>query len=176
MIDALFLDRDGIINEIVMREAVVGSPRNLEELKIRDDFSSFYQKLSFFRWRLLVVSNQPDVRRKLMSQEILGSMTEVLLEKFPKLEFDYCVHDDLDQCSCRKPKPGMIAKGLIKHRIKPERAVMIGDSNKDIEAGQRAGLKTILLRTPYNQEQTCSPDFSIDGLSEIFTVLGHQEE
>ena len=63
MIDAVFLDRDGIINEVVMRGDVVGSPRNLEEFKIRDEFSHFYQKIAALELPILVVSNQPDVRR-----------------------------------------------------------------------------------------------------------------
>lgn len=172
MIDILFLDRDGIINEVVMRGDVVGSPRTLRELRIRDDFSRLYQRLVSCSFRMMVVSNQPDVRRNLMSQENLDLITSAILEKFPKLEFTYCVHDDREQCSCRKPKPGMLTKGLKKYELRPERAVMIGDSHKDVEAGRGAEVKTVLLRTPYNRAQISTPDFTINDLSEVDAILG----
>lgn len=175
MIDALFLDRDGIINEVVMRGNVVSSPRNLDELKIRDEFSHFYQKIVFLKFPLLVVSNQPDVRRDLMSHQDLDSITEFIAKKFPKLQFTYCVHDDRDQCACRKPKPGMIADLLKKYSLEAQKSWIIGDSDRDIEAGHRAGVTTILLRTPYNRIQ-CFPHFAINGLSEFFSILSHRNK
>lgn len=172
MIDIIFLDRDGIVNEVVMRGDVGGSPRTLDEFRIREDFSRLYQKLISCPFRMIVVSNQPDVRRNLMSQGNLDLITSAILEKFPKLEFMYCIHDDRDQCSCRKPKPGMLTKGLKKYELSPERAVMIGDSYKDVEAGRGAEVKTVLLRTSYNREEICTPDFTINDLSEVDAILG----
>lgn len=164
-IDALFLDRDGIINEVVMRNGIVGSPRTLEELKIREEFANFYHQVKV---PMFVVSNQPDIKRNLMSEQDLNLITESFLGRFPKLQFFYCIHDDQDQCICRKPKPGMILKILdVWHFKNP---MMIGDSYKDVEAGQQSGVLTVLLRTDYNKYQKCCPDFSINSLSEIFSL------
>ena len=171
MIDAVFLDRDGIINEVVMRGDVVGSPRNLEEFKIRDEFSHFYQKIAALELPLLVVSNQPDVRRNLMSQRNLDLMTEIITKKFPRLEISYCIHDDRDCCSCRKPQPGMITNLLKKHDFFSKRSIIIGDGEKDIEAGLRAGLTTILLRTSYNRAPKCTPHLMVQDLSQALSIL-----
>ncbi len=161
---ALFLDRDGIINEIVMRGDVVGSPRNLSELKIRQEFAELYPKIDI---PMFVVSNQPDIRRNLMTQTDLDAITNLLKQQFPKLQFSYCIHDDRDQCECRKPKPGLIVQWLKRYRLAPEDGLLIGDSAKDVEAGKQAKMATVLLRTVYNKEAKCIPNFVIDDLNEI---------
>jgi D-glycero-D-manno-heptose 1,7-bisphosphate phosphatase len=72
--------------------------------------------------------------------------------RFPKLQFSYCIHDDRDQCPCRKPKPGMILDLVRTYGLNKEKALLIGDSGKDIEAGRAAGVRTMLLRTDYNRQ------------------------
>lgn len=171
MLEALFLDRDGIINEVVMRKEVVGSPRNLQELKLRIEFISFYEKISTLNIPLFVVSNQPDVSRNLMTQKNLDLITQFLLQKFPKLQFSYCLHDDQDHCNCRKPKSGMLEEVLKKYHFNAPNCMIIGDSYKDIEAGHSAKMKTAFLRTSYNRMQKSNPHFQIHELNELIALL-----
>lgn len=171
MIEALFLDRDGVMNEVVFRGEVVGSPRLASELFIRDDFKRFYQLLSSFNLPLFVVSNQPDIRRGLMRQETLDAMTESILAEYPKLKFYYCTHDDRDHCHCRKPKTGLLDRVVQDFSLNPMRSLMIGDSDRDIEAGRRAHMKTALLMAPYNRQNRSQPDFEIAFLVDAVSLI-----
>lgn len=169
----IFLDRDGIINSVVMREDVVGSPRNLQEFEIRDDFVEFYNQISEKNLTLYVVSNQPDIRRGLMQEDTLIEMSNVLLSRFQFAEILYCRHDNSDCCACRKPKPGMLIELLHKFGIEPEDALMVGDSPKDIEAAHAANVKSVLLKTQYNMPyaEAKQPTLIINSLSELFRSL-----
>jgi len=171
MIEALFLDRDGIINEIIMRGQVVGSPRNLQELKIRDEFPLFYREAALRNIPMWVVSNQPDVRRNLMRQNDLDAITASIKSLFPTLEFVYCLHDNQDGCLCRKPKPGLIESLIHKHGFKAENCILVGDSHKDITAGNQAKVFTVLLRTSYNSRVHALPSAFVDRLTEIIPFL-----
>ena len=163
----IFLDRDGIINKVVLRDKVIGSPRMLDEFKIRQDFFDFYEKLKDKKINIFIVSNQPDVSRKLMTKNALEDINKVLTKHFSFKEICYCTHDNHDNCPCRKPKPGLIINLLNKYSLKKEESCIIGDSYKDICAGKNAGIKTIFLKTKYNQQQICTPDFTIKSLGEV---------
>jgi D-glycero-D-manno-heptose 1,7-bisphosphate phosphatase len=164
-IKTVFLDRDGIINEPVNRGSIITSPRNLAEFRLTEDFPKLYSSLA--NYELFVVTNQPDVSRGLLDPTALSSLHERLREEFDFNEIIFCPHDDRDQCDCRKPKPGMILTTLRKHGLSADEAVIIGDSYKDILAGQAAGIRTIYCRRSYNSTISCKPDFEVSGLEEI---------
>jgi D-glycero-D-manno-heptose 1,7-bisphosphate phosphatase len=170
MIKTIFLDRDGIINEVVLRDSTVTSPRTLEEFKISNDFVELYQQLESLRLNLFVVSNQPDISRNLLAKDDLESMTAEIKRKFCFREILYCTHDNNDHCNCRKPKPGMILHLLGKYNLSSQEAILVGDSYKDILAGQNAGIRTIYLRRRYNSGTPCQPDYTIDHLLEILSL------
>ena len=167
MIKNIFLDRDGIINEVVMRDQAVSSPRTLEEFSIRSDFVLFYKQIKDQNYNLFVVSNQPDIARKKMTSETLDLMTQKLYSQFNFTEIVYCTHDDTDACFCRKPKPGMIISLTNKYNLRLDKSLIIGDSCKDIRAGQNARIRTILLRTSYNKNISCFADHRVTTLQKI---------
>lgn len=171
MINNLFLDRDGIINEIIYRDSKVESPRSLAEFKIRTDFVKFYNSIVNNDLKLFVISNQPDISRRKMDIQELELMTADLRKKFNFKEISYCMHDDGDNCSCRKPKPGMIQSILLKYNLDKEESLLIGDSIKDINAGKNAGIKTVLLLTDYNKDKQIEADYHINNLHEILTLM-----
>ena len=82
MVKNIFFDRDGIINEVVMRGDVVGSPRATSEFKIRPEFKEFYRRIRNSERNLFVISNQPDIARGLMTAHELDSITQSLREHF----------------------------------------------------------------------------------------------
>lgn len=167
----LFLDRDGIINEIVIRENKIGSPRAVKEFKIRKEFFNFYTKIQSLNLNLFVVSNQPDIARKLMSQNVLNQINKILAQHFIFKEICYCTHDNSNNCLCRKPKPGLINKLIKKYNLKKEDSIIIGDNYKDIFAGQNAKISTAFLSTSYNKNFSCNPDYTITTLLEIVDKL-----
>ena len=94
-------------------------------------------------YNFFVVSNQPDIARNIMSIDVLKEIDAMLLSRFTFNEILYCIHDDGDNCNCRKPKPGMITNTLVKYNLLANESVIIGDSWKDIECGKNAGVHTV---------------------------------
>ncbi len=167
----VFLDRDGIINEVVFREAGISSPRSLSEFKIRSDFAEFYKRLSEDKQcNLFVFSNQPDIARGLLAEADLQAISEHMNERFRFLEIVYCRHDDSDECKCRKPKPGMLLYLLDKYGLAPDECIAIGDSHKDVLAAKAAGLRNILLAASYNEGRAIGADFTVSSLNDIFLL------
>jgi D-glycero-D-manno-heptose 1,7-bisphosphate phosphatase len=167
-IKTVFLDRDGIINQVVMRGSIVSSPRTVAEFQVTQDFPVLYESIRDLR--LFVVSNQPDVERGLLDVTALHEFAAILKNQFDFEEIIYCTHDDSAKCACRKPQPGMILATLKKHGLEPDEAVIIGDSYKDILAGQAAGIRTIYCLRSYNSSISCEPDFVVKGLQEIYAL------
>lgn len=170
MIKAIFLDRDGIINSVIMRGSEVGSPRFFHEFRVRNDFLLFYSEAQLRELELFVVSNQPDIKRGLLEQAELNLMTELLRQQFQFREIVYCLHDDSADCTCRKPKPGMILNLMGKYKIKSHEALLIGDSNKDILAARSAGVCSIFLRQQHNLNVSVASDYTVNSLSEVFLL------
>jgi D-glycero-D-manno-heptose 1,7-bisphosphate phosphatase len=173
MFDTIFFDRDGVINEVVLRDGVVSSPRKIEEFSLRADFIAVYEQIAKLDLNCFVVSNQPDVRRHLLSEQALSAMTDQL-SKFRFKEIIYCKHDNEDNCLCRKPKPGMLDYLIDKYNIDRSRALFVGDSEKDVLAGSLAGVKTVFFRQKHNRpgpHSDCSPDFIVDTLDEILGII-----
>ncbi len=146
----IFLDRDGVINEVIFRKDTVSSPRFIDEFKFREDFLSFAKNVDKTK-KFFVVTNQPDIKRKLLKENHLKEMHKKLMDILDFEEIFVCMHDDDDNCKCRKPKPGMILDAISKHNLFHEECIMIGDSVKDLKAANAAGIDAFLLDTNYNK-------------------------
>jgi D-glycero-D-manno-heptose 1,7-bisphosphate phosphatase len=143
---AVFLDRDGVLNELVIRDGAAVSPRRVEDFRICDGAQQAVQRLRELGVRIFVASNQPDVARGFLAPSELERMTEILTRSLPIDEVAICPHDDADDCACRKPRPGMLVAMADRWNVGLSESFVIGDSWKDIEAGKRAGCRTVLLR------------------------------
>lgn len=169
---AVFFDRDGIINEAVVRGGKPYPPTKLDDLEILPwTFASMCQ-LTDFGYVLIGVTNQPDVARGMQSRENVASFNALIQSKLPVCEIFVCYHDDADHCDCRKPKPGLIIQAAKKYRIDLSRSWMVGDRWKDIAAGQAAGLKTIFVDYHYKEPYEGAPaDFTIYNTSFIADII-----
>lgn len=170
---AVFLDRDGVLNEVVFRGKVVASPRTIEEFRLVAGIETPLQTLKSAGFRLFVVSNQPDVARNLMSAAELEKMTQRILTTCPVDRVLLCPHDDSDGCPCRKPKPGMLLQLASEEGLDLESSFMVGDSAKDVQAGRSAGCRTILLRRAYNED--VDADFVVESLSDTLSIVQRGE-
>jgi len=150
---AVFLDRDGVINEVVFHKEVnkPSSPWKFEEFEMFLDIKKPLKKLKKLGYYLFIISNQPDISRGFIEEGTTEKINQIIYKKLPIDEIITCPHDDAHNCNCRKPKPGMINILAKKYDIDKTKSFLIGDSWKDIEAGKSAGLKCILLYTPYNK-------------------------
>lgn len=151
---AVFLDRDGVINHVVYHIGIEkhSSPWNMQEFKLIEGIKKPLEELVKLGFLLFIVSNQPDIARGNLKEATTEKINKIIYEKFPIKEIKFCPHDDKDNCNCRKPKPGMIIELSKKYNINLEKSYMIGDSYKDIKAGESAGVKSILIDKIYNQD------------------------
>jgi len=168
---AVFLDRDGVLNKAVERDGKPVAPLHLSEFQIipgaAEAVQAMRQKLGA---RIIVVTNQPDVERGTLAPEELERMHRFLKEQVKPDEIVFCPHGQ-DGCRCRKPEPGMLLGAAQRWQIDLARSFMIGDSWKDMQAGTRAGCRTILLRYPYNNQ--VQADYTIENLQEAVSLMAH---
>src|SRR2546426_30269 len=98
---AVFLDRDGVINEVVFRNGKPASPRTLEEFRFCEGLEDALHRLSDAGLRLFIISNQPEIARGLLTPAVLEEITKKILASLPVERVLVCPHDDADDCACR---------------------------------------------------------------------------
>jgi histidinol-phosphate phosphatase family protein len=144
---AAFLDRDGVINRKPPEGKYV---TRWEELEILPGVPEAIVLLTRAGYCVLAVSNQRCVAKGLLTVSELESIHERLCQELETkgahlTKIYYCPHDNNPPCSCRKPAPGMLLKAARENGIKLESSWMVGDSEVDIQAGRRAGCRTVRI-------------------------------
>jgi D-glycero-D-manno-heptose 1,7-bisphosphate phosphatase len=166
---AVFFDRDGVLNRVVWRNEKPASPRSVEEFELEPEARGLMVRLKAEGFKLFVVTNQPDIRRGLMSDETLDQIHAKLAEALPVDAVSACRHDDRDGCLCRKPKPGQLIALAQAHDVDLERSFMIGDQDRDAQCGRAAGCTTLLLDRSYNTG--ASADHVVQNLSQAVEAI-----
>lgn len=151
---AVFLDRDGVVNEVRMDGPVARGPRDVDELEVTAEAVRGLERLRAAGLVLLVVSNQPDVARGEISPAALRRINERLVEVLPIDAVYCCPHDNRQGCGCRKPKPGLILAAARKWDVDLGRSCLIGDRWVDLAAAGAAGIDGILLQRDYSWSAT----------------------
>lgn len=168
---AIFLDRDGVLNRALVREGKPFPPRKLAEVEILPRVPEALLELNAAGFILITVSNQPDVARGTLTQDSVDSINAYLGDRMPMDRFIMCYHDSGDNCSCRKPKPGMLLEGAREFNIDLSRSYMVGDRWRDVEAGKNAGCKTVFIDYGYDEKQPESYDFVAGSLFEAAQII-----
>ena len=161
---AVFLDRDGVLNEAIIRGGKPYPPRDLGEFAITASAPASLDALKRKGFLLVVVTNQPDLARGRASRAEVDTINAKLTAGLPLDAIEVCEHDDNQQCECRKPKPGMILRAQRKLANDLARSFMVGDRWRDIEAGQRAGCRTVLIGNGYGEKFPCAPTVQVASL------------
>jgi D-glycero-D-manno-heptose 1,7-bisphosphate phosphatase len=172
---AVFLDRDGVLNDAVVRDGKPYSPAGLHELAIPPDVPDALRALREAGFALIVVTNQPDVARGIQERGVVEAINTELRARLPLDDVFVCYHDDRDGCSCRKPLPGLLLRAAAEHGIDLARSFMVGDRWRDVEAGRRAGCVTVRLERYYRDPGPESPPHYIaESLRDAARwILGH---
>lgn len=163
---AVFLDRDGVLNEVVIRDGKPYPPASLAALKVPDEVLPALQRLKSAGYLLLGATNQPDVVRGKTEKSLVESINAHLMASLPLDEMRVCYHDDADDCECRKPRPGLILQAAKAHGVDLTRSFMVGDRWRDIEAGQQAGCQTIWINRAYDEKQPKNPHATVTCLKD----------
>ena len=171
MRQAVFLDRDGVLNRAYVRDGKPYPPANLAELEILPGVAQALTLLRQAGYLLIVVTNQPDVARGTALQADVEAMNGYLSARLPLDDFYTCYHDGSDQCDCRKPKPGALLAAAQRYGIELASSYMVGDRWRDVEAGQQAGCKTIFLDYGYQEKRPELFDFLVHSLSEAANII-----
>ena len=144
---AVFLDRDGVINRKAVEEAYV---TRWEDFHFLPGAAEAISLLVGAGWSVIVVTNQRCIAKGLLTVPELETIHRKMLDELVKAGADleaiyYCPHEKQPPCTCRKPLPGMLFTAAHEHQIDLASSWMVGDSEKDVEAGKRAGCRTVLI-------------------------------
>ncbi len=156
---AAFLDRDGVINEIVYNDDTeqLDSPLKPEQLKLLDGAAKAIKKLKEDGYYVFIVTNQPAAAKGKTTLGDLFDINKKLKELIPEIDDIFvCFHHPLGtsfspeknlirKCECRKPKAGLIREAQEKYAIDMSNSFMAGDSFTDIKCGRAAGVKTVFI-------------------------------
>jgi D-glycero-D-manno-heptose 1,7-bisphosphate phosphatase len=163
---AVFLDRDGVINRAVVRDGRPFPPATEADLEVLPGVGDALARLRAAGFRLVVVTNQPDVARGTQRREVIDRMHARLAALLPIDEFHVCDHDDDDRCACRKPAPGLLQAAALAGGLSLRDSFMVGDRWRDVEAGRRAGCTTVFLDHGYDEPRPDRPDAIVQSLPE----------
>jgi D-glycero-D-manno-heptose 1,7-bisphosphate phosphatase len=129
--------------------------------------------LRHFGFALVLVTNQPDVARGKVDRETVEEANRQVTELLGLDMALACLHDDLDRCACRKPRPGLLLEAAAKLDISLDRSsVMIGDRWRDIDAGLAAGVTTVLIDRGYGELLNARPDHIAPNLATAAEWIG----
>lgn len=177
---AIFLDRDGVINE------EMNYLHQVEDCRFLPQVFESLQKASSFGYKLIIVTNQAGIAKGKFTDADYQALTGWILKRLGEKQIPidgvyHCPHhpesslaEYKQSCSCRKPKPGMLLQAAREHHLNLSQSYMIGDKTTDILAGKTAGCKTILVKTGYGgKDQLCpvEPDYTADNLSSAIDLI-----
>jgi D-glycero-D-manno-heptose 1,7-bisphosphate phosphatase len=182
MTRAVFLDRDGVLNRAVIRQGKPYSPAMPSDLRLLPGVREACRTLREARFALILITNQPDIARGLVTAEQVSGMNR-RLQQFLQLDgVGVCPHDDSARCTCRKPQPGLLLEAARVWKIDLESSFIVGDRWRDIEAGHRAGCRPIFVDYGYAEQRPDGPFVTVRSLREAAqwilrtTRAGHPSE
>ncbi len=142
----IFLDRDGVINKKAPEHDYIKTWNEFKFLTGVDKAINIFNNAGY---KVIVVTNQRGVARKLMSMSDLNNihinMCNELINKNAKIDDIFVCAHDKGECNCRKPQIGLFLKAEKKYQLNKNESFMIGDSKTDIEAGKSYGIKTVAI-------------------------------
>ena len=149
----VFLDRDGVINVDPNDYTTT-----IEQWIWAEGALEGIQKLTEAGFGIVIITNQACIAKGLQSEEGLEKLHRYMLDGIDRaggsiIGIYHCPHKTGDGCSCRKPEPGMLFKAAEDFSIPLSETFMIGDSLTDMEAGKRAGTRTILIDSDSNEKK-----------------------
>ncbi|MDO8564703.1 MAG: HAD-IIIA family hydrolase [bacterium] len=171
-IRAVFFDRDGVILKPIVMDGRPRPPHSVAEYKalsgVIPSAKEVVEKVKAAGFLVFLISNQPDIAYGVISKEEWHDIQNTLAG-VPFDDVFICFHRRDDNCSCMKPKPGLLLQAAEKWNIDLPNSFLVGDTKDDVGAAHAAGVKSVLVRQPYNE--VLSADVIIDTLSALSAVV-----
>lgn len=171
---AVFLDRDGVLNEAFVHDGVPTPPRSVAEFRLLPGVVEACAELKQAGFALVVVTNQPDIARGTQTRAHVDLMHERLRNLVPVDDVYVCPHDDVDGCACRKPQPGMLLAAAERLDLDLARSACVGDRWRDVEAARRAGVTAIYVNCRYDEPTPAGVDVAVANLPEAANWIRRQ--
>jgi D-glycero-D-manno-heptose 1,7-bisphosphate phosphatase len=156
---AVFLDRDGVLNKAIVKGGKPFPPATTAEVELIPGVGSALALLKKRNLLLIAVSNQPDVARGTCTRGDVERINDLLSTSLPLDGFFVCFHDDVDECFCRKPRPGLFLEAAERFGVDLAASFAIGDRWRDVEAAANAGVQSVFIDYGYSERtSTAIPD------------------
>ena len=167
---AIFFDRDGtLIKTKITTDNKPVAIKIIDELVIFKSVKKILKNLKK-NYLLFIITNQPDVARKTNIKKNVIKINSVLKKKLFITDILTCYCDD-EKCQFRKPNTGMIIKSSKKYNLELKESYVIGDRWKDIDAGNKAGCKTIFIDKKYEEKINSKPNYRIKYFYELKKIF-----
>jgi D-glycero-D-manno-heptose 1,7-bisphosphate phosphatase len=149
MRNAIFMERDGILNLDQVQNGKSVSPLLLEHLTFNQEAIEPLGQLKAMGYLLIATTNQPGISRGTLSRRESDAINAALRVFFALDDIFVCPHDPADDCPCRKPKPGLLKEAAFKWHVNMEQSFVISNKWQDAEAAHNAGCTSLLIASPW---------------------------
>jgi D-glycero-D-manno-heptose 1,7-bisphosphate phosphatase len=173
---AVFLDRDGVLVRAMMVDGKSYAARRVKDFRLLPGARRAVEALRAAGYKIVVVTNQPDIGNGLIEPRVVEAMHQRLREAIAPDLIKTCPHRQDDGCECRKPKPGMLVAAAKELGINLRSSYMVGDRWSDVVAGQSAGCYTFFVDRGYRETISARPDCIVKTLpAAVDIILGEQQ-
>lgn len=168
---AVFLDRDGVLNDVIVREGKPYPPQSLQQFSILPGVKEALTDLAKAGFLLIVATNQPDVARGIQTREVVEAMHRRLRAELPLDDIKVCYEVETSTSRCYKPKPGMLLEAAQERGIDLTGSYMVGDRWRDVGCGRAAGCYTIFIDRGYTESLRERPDATCGNITEAAAII-----
>ena len=175
MTAAAFLDRDGVLIATEVREGRPYAVLSSDDVVVLPGVEEGLSRLKSAGLMTIVVTNQPDVARGLVSRAEVDAIHERLMDTLPIDAIRACFEVDGPDARCYKPLPTMLVDSAGEFGVDLSASYMVGDRWRDVGAGQAAGCRTVFIDWGYREALMHEPDWTVRSFGEaVTTILEHR--
>lgn len=171
---AVFLDRDGVLNQVLVRNGKPYPPADLSEFVLLPNVLPACRKLKAAGFLLVVATNQPDVGRGTLRQSTVEAIHDHLKTLLPIDRIEVCYDPGEptgSKSEFRKPRPGMLLRAARELNINLSKSYMVGDRWRDIDCGKAAGCTTLFIDYGYSETLRAIPDHIVKNLLDAASII-----
>ena len=172
---AIFLDRDGVLNKVLIKNKKGYAPLNIKEFKLYKGVESYCKIIKKLNYIIIIITNQPDIARKKITNNQMQKMHIYLKKKIN--------YDDIYICTSlskknyyRKPNPGMLKKAIKNHDIDIKSSFFIGDRKLDIDCAKKVKCKSIFIDRNYKEKKPKGQIFTTNSLNNAIKYIIKNEK